>query len=117
MRSWVSATLDQVVTHMCRLEEDEEDGEAPPQYVKHNDALHGSHALDAKILSVPFLRKFIYYAKSKFAKQELTQEAFEEISHFYVEIRQAAATGVVDPRDRYAPQSHKELSSNSFKSC
>ena len=54
------------------------------------------------MLTVPFLRKFLYYAKTKHAKQQLTQEAFEDISSFYVEVRQAAATGVVDPRFRCA---------------
>jgi DNA replicative helicase MCM subunit Mcm2 (Cdc46/Mcm family) len=59
-------------------------------------------ASEMRLLTVPFLRKFIYYCKSKFAKQQVTQEAFEEISQFYVEVRQAAATGIVDPRFRFA---------------
>jgi hypothetical protein len=86
----------------CRFEQDEAEGEEPPRYTKQNAGLHGDAASHMRILTVPFLRKFIYYSKTKFCKQQLTQDAFEEISQFYVEVRQAAATGVVDPRFRCA---------------
>jgi DNA replicative helicase MCM subunit Mcm2 (Cdc46/Mcm family) len=85
------------------MELDEEESEEPQRFAKQN-ALMGSAAADgdSRVLTVPFLRKYLYYCKTKFSKQQLTQEAFEEISQFYVEVRQAAATGVVDPRFRCA---------------
>ena len=87
----------------CRFELDEAEGEEPARYVKQKGHGMGKGDSDARVLTVPFLRKFIYYGKTKFVKQQLTQEAFEEISQFYVEVRQAAATGVVDPRFRCGP--------------
>ena len=85
------------------MEQDEEEGEEPPRYAKAAAAGVATGADgDARVLTVPFLRKYLYYAKTKYAKQQLSQEAFDEISQFYVEVRQAAATGVVDPRFRCA---------------
>lgn len=84
----------------CRLEQDEDEGGEPPRY------LSGSGASDSEeqLLTVAFLRKYIFYCKTKFGKQLLTQDAFEEISQFYVEVRQLAASGVVDPRFRCGGQ-------------
>lgn len=61
----------------------------------------GATESEDQLLTVAFLRKYVHYAKAKFGKQLLTQEAFEEISNFYVEVRHAAASGTVDPRFRY----------------
>ena len=89
------------------MEQDEVEGEEPPRWATvAAPATAGGGAATAadalSVLTVPFLRKYLYYSKTKFAKQQLTQEAFEDISQFYVEVRQAAATGAVDPRFRCA---------------
>jgi hypothetical protein len=83
------------------MELDEEESEEPARFAKQSALMSkGNPGGDNRVLTVPFLRKYLYYCKTKFSKQQLTQEAFEEISQFYVEVRQAAATGVVDPRFR-----------------
>jgi MCM AAA-lid domain len=86
----------------CSFEQDEEEAGEQPRYLKQGLINSEDSADEGRMLTVPFLRKFLYYCKTKFAKQTLTQDAFEEISQFYVEVRQAAATGIVDPRFRCA---------------
>lgn len=80
----------------CRVEQDEEEGGKPPHYMPNTS---GKADEDPR-LTVAFLRKFLYYCKSKFGKQNLSQEAFEEISQFYVDVRTAASIGTIDPRTR-----------------
>jgi DNA replication licensing factor MCM3 len=83
----------------CRVEQDEEEGGQPVRYL-HNQSKNG--AKGDPLLTVSFLRKFLLYCKSKYGKQTLTQDAFEEISQFYVEVRTAASIGAIDPRSRCA---------------
>lgn len=85
-----------MVYDLCRVEQDEEEGGKPPHYMPNTS---GKSDEDPR-LTVAFLRKFLYYCKSKYGKQTLSQEAFEEISQFYVEVRNAAAIGTIDPRTR-----------------
>jgi DNA replicative helicase MCM subunit Mcm2 (Cdc46/Mcm family) len=88
-----------------RVEQDEEEGGKPAHYLPNTSG----NPDEEPLLTVPFLRKFLYYCKSKFGKQTLSQEAFEEISQFYVEVRNAAAIGTIDPRTRHAPNPCREL--------
>jgi DNA replication licensing factor MCM3 len=72
---------------------DDEDDETPV-FQKYNELLHigvrpKKRNGDVEILSIPFLKKYIFYAKNRI-KPALTQEACDYISNKYAELRSKA---------------------------
>ena len=74
------------------LEEDENRarGETPMR-VKYDARLYGPRNPGQKDpLSLPFLKKYIAFAKQRFAAPELTPEASESIAEYYAELRNSS---------------------------
>jgi len=62
-----------------------DDGEGPPMYQPKDRLLHG-HFSQSEILSIPFLKKYIHYAKTRMTPK-LTNDATERIVQHYGELR------------------------------
>ncbi|PSC70868.1 DNA replication licensing factor MCM3 [Micractinium conductrix] len=71
------------------LEEDEErERGVTPVYVKYDARLYGPRRPGQKEpLSLPFLKKYIAFAKQRFAAPELTPEASDAIAEYYADLR------------------------------
>ncbi|EFN53439.1 hypothetical protein CHLNCDRAFT_25737 [Chlorella variabilis] len=71
------------------LEEDEErERGITPMYVKYDARLYGTRKPGQKEpLSLPFLKKYIAFAKQRFAAPELSPEASDAISEYYADLR------------------------------
>lgn len=63
----------------------DDDEEGPPMYQPKDRMLHG-HFTRAEILSIPFLKKYIHYAKSRM-QPKITDEASERIVTHYGSLR------------------------------
>lgn len=75
--------------YIDNLEEDEErERGITPMYVKYDARLYGPRKPGQKEpLSLPFLKKFIAFAKQRFATPELTPEASDAIAEYYADLR------------------------------
>jgi DNA replication licensing factor MCM3 len=71
------------------LEEDEErERGITPMYVKYDARLYGPRKPGQKEpLSLPFLKKYIAFAKQRFAAPELSPEASDAIAEYYADLR------------------------------
>ncbi|KAL4433110.1 hypothetical protein ABPG77_006537 [Micractinium sp. CCAP 211/92] len=71
------------------LEEDEErERGITPMYVKYDARLYGPRKAGQKEpLSLPFLKKYIAFAKQRFAAPELSPEASDAIAEYYADLR------------------------------
>jgi DNA replication licensing factor MCM3 len=59
-----------------------------PMYVKYDARLYGPRvAGQREPLSLPFLKKYVAFAKQRFSAPELTEEASEAIAEYYAELR------------------------------
>jgi DNA replication licensing factor MCM3 len=72
-------------------QDEEEEEEVAEMYEKYNPLLHSGvkpigRSAEPTLLSIPFLRKYLHYAKQR-AQPELSHAASEIISNFYVELR------------------------------
>ncbi|GAB4814312.1 hypothetical protein N2152v2_001358 [Parachlorella kessleri] len=72
------------------LEDDDDQRKSgeTPMYVKYDARLYGPRQPGHKEpLSIPFLKKYIAFAKQRFAAPELTPEASEAIAEYYADLR------------------------------
>eukprot|EP01133_Synstelium_polycarpum_P000153 gene153-179_t len=67
------------------IREEKLDDEDTPMFQKYDKLLHGSHQ-NSEILSIPFIQKYIFYAKNR-VKPKLTDEAREYIITAFTELR------------------------------
>lgn len=76
-----------------RYEEENEDENNLPVFVKYNRMLHGrntSRGRKKDALTIKFLKTYIHYAKNRI-QPELTDEASDQIATAYAELRNASA--------------------------
>ncbi|KAK5798918.1 MCM2/3/5 family-domain-containing protein [Linnemannia elongata] len=86
---------------------DEEVVKDTPVYEKYNELIHGgmqSKSAQKNIVSMPFLKKYIHYAKSRI-KPVLTQGAADKIANEYTNIRNQA----LEDSQKVAPATARTL--------
>lgn len=88
----IGAPIPDNVTQNLDCGADEEVVKDTPVYEKYNELIHGgmqSKSAQKNIVSMPFLKKYIHYAKSRI-KPVLTQGAADKIANEYTNIRNQA---------------------------
>lgn len=92
MNRSIGAPIPDTVTQNLDCGADEEVVKDTPVYEKYNELIHGgmqSKSAQKNIVSMPFLKKYIHYAKSRI-KPVLTQGAADKIANEYTNIRNQA---------------------------
>jgi DNA replication licensing factor MCM3 len=92
MNRSLGAPIPDTVTQNLDCGADEEVVKDTPVYEKYNELIHGgmqSKSAQKNIVSMPFLKKYIHYAKSRI-KPVLTQGAADKIANEYTSIRNQA---------------------------
>lgn len=77
-------------THLAPSLEEDEDRERgiTPMYVRYDARLYGPRQPGKREpLSIPFLKKYVAFAKQRFAAPELTPEASDAIAEYYADLR------------------------------
>ncbi|KAF8930525.1 MCM DNA helicase complex subunit [Haplosporangium gracile] len=101
------APIPDTVTQNLDCGADEEVVKDTPVYEKYNELIHGgmqSKSAQKNIVSMPFLKKYIHYAKSRI-KPVLTQGAADKIANEYTNIRNQA----LEDSQKVAPATARTL--------
>ena len=102
-------------TSSCLEPEVAAEVEKEPVWQKYNPLLHGDHRDHTEVLTMSFLKKYVYYAKTRFTPK-LTDAAIETISQGYAELR-AAQTEKTLPVTARSLEMLIRLSSAHAKAC
>ncbi|KAG0378638.1 MAG: MCM2/3/5 family-domain-containing protein [Linnemannia gamsii] len=101
------APIPDTITQNLDCGADEEVVKDTPVYEKYNELIHGgmqSKSSQKNIVSMPFLKKYIHYAKSRI-KPVLTQGAADKIANEYTNIRNQA----LEDSQKVAPATARTL--------
>lgn len=85
-----TSVQDDMLIEELRDDQDDENAETPMR-VKYDSRLYGPRVRGSKDpLSIPFLKKYLAFAKQRFSSPEMTPEASEAIAEYYADLRNSS---------------------------